>query len=66
MPQPRFDTWRGKTKTAAKQKLRKIIRAYEDGLTVSGKGFTVADAVLDWLKYGSPFLEVWRSVRGQR
>lgn len=42
----------GKTKAAAKQKLREIIRDYEDGLTVSGKGFTVTDAVMDWLKYG--------------
>lgn len=42
----------GKTKTAAKNKLREIIRDYEDGQTISGKGFTVADAVLDWLRYG--------------
>lgn len=42
----------GKTKTAAQKKLREIIRDYEDGQTMSGKGFTVADAVLDWLKYG--------------
>jgi integrase len=43
---------RGRTKTEAQRKLREIIRDYEDGQTVSGKGFTVADAVLDWLKYG--------------
>lgn len=42
----------GKTKTAAQKKLREIIRDYEDGQTISGRGFTIADAVLDWLEYG--------------
>ncbi|GAA1738052.1 MULTISPECIES: site-specific integrase [Nonomuraea] len=42
----------GKTKTAAKDKLKQIIRDYEDGLVVSGAGYTVADAVQNWLDYG--------------
>ncbi|MED7929562.1 site-specific integrase [Nonomuraea sp. LP-02] len=42
----------GKTKTAAKDKLKQIIRDYEDGLVVSGVGYTVADAVQNWLDYG--------------
>jgi integrase len=42
----------GKTKTAAKQKLREIIRDYEDGTATDGKSYTVAQAVTDWLKFG--------------
>jgi integrase len=42
----------GKTKTAAKQKLREIIRDYEDGTVTDGKSYTVAQAVTDWLKFG--------------
>ncbi|MEV4078068.1 site-specific integrase [Nonomuraea fuscirosea] len=42
----------GKTKTAAKDKLKQIIRDYEDGLVVSGTGYTVADAVQNWLDFG--------------
>jgi integrase len=41
-----------KTKTAAKNKLREILRDHEDGLTVAPGGYTVADAVKDWLTYG--------------
>ncbi|MBV9161978.1 MAG: site-specific integrase [Pseudonocardiales bacterium] len=40
----------GTTKTAAKDKLKKIIRDYEDGLVLAaGTGYTVAHAVNDWL-----------------
>ncbi|MER7362905.1 hypothetical protein [Nonomuraea wenchangensis] len=42
----------GKTKTAAKDKLKQIIRDYEDGLLVSSTGYTVADAVRSWLDFG--------------
>jgi integrase len=42
----------GKTKTAAKDKLKQIIRDYEDGLMVSATGYTVADAVQNWLGFG--------------
>jgi integrase len=43
---------RGRTKTEAKRKLREILRDYEDGLVTTGHGYTVADAVRDWLSYG--------------
>ncbi|HEX2300465.1 MAG TPA: site-specific integrase, partial [Pseudonocardiaceae bacterium] len=40
----------GKTKTAAKAKLKKIVRDHEDGLDLAaGNGYTVAHAVNDWL-----------------
>lgn len=42
----------GTTKTAAKAKLREIIRDYEDGLVLGQYGFTVTQAVNDWLAYG--------------
>jgi integrase len=42
----------GRTKTEARSKLREIIRDYEDGQVTSGRGYTVAQAVGDWLKYG--------------
>ncbi|MGW3344866.1 site-specific integrase [Nonomuraea rubra] len=42
----------GKTKTAARDKLKQIIRDYEDGLMVSATGYTVADAVQNWLDFG--------------
>ena len=42
----------GKTKTEALKKLKGIIRDYEDGLLVSSKGYTVADAVRNWLEFG--------------
>jgi integrase len=47
-----FKRARGRTKTEAKRKLRSILRDYEDGLVTSGYGYTVADAVRDWLKFG--------------
>ena len=42
----------GRTKTAAQRKLKEIIRDYEDGLVAEGYGYTVADAVRDWLAFG--------------
>jgi integrase len=42
----------GKTKTAAKNKLREIMRDYEDGQVTNGNGYTVAQAVRDWLEFG--------------
>ena len=42
----------GRTKTAAQRKLKEIIRDYEDGLVIEGYGYTVADAVRDWLAFG--------------
>lgn len=43
---------RGRTKTEAQRKLKEIIRDYEDGFAVAGHGYTVADAVRDWLTFG--------------
>lgn len=42
----------GKTKTEAHNKLRQKIREYEDGLLIAHSGYTVAEAVTDWLTYG--------------
>ena len=42
----------GTTKTAAKNKLREILRDAEDGTTVVAGHYTVADAVRDWLAFG--------------
>jgi integrase len=42
----------GRTKTAAKEKLREILRDYEDGLAITPNGYTVAHAVTHWLTYG--------------
>ncbi len=39
-----------KTKTGAKNKLNEILRDYEDGLTTNQPGYTVAQAVSDWLE----------------
>ncbi|MFD9880095.1 tyrosine recombinase XerC [Streptomyces alboflavus] len=44
----------GMTKTAAKAKLKEVLRDYEDGLAIAPTGYTVKDAVNDWLKYGLP------------
>ncbi|MGP3960782.1 Arm DNA-binding domain-containing protein [Nonomuraea sp. 3N208] len=41
----------GKTKTEAKNKLKEIIRDYEDGLAVAPHDYTVADAVTYWLEH---------------
>ncbi|MEU7485040.1 site-specific integrase [Streptomyces sp. NPDC042319] len=42
----------GKTKTQAKDKLKEVLRDYEDGLAIAPSGYTVANAVNDWLEYG--------------
>ncbi|MFH8292555.1 tyrosine recombinase XerC [Streptomyces sp. NPDC018059] len=42
----------GRTKTAAKAKLKEVLRDYEDGLAIAPTGYTVRDAVTDWLAYG--------------
>ncbi len=42
----------GTTKTAAKAKLREILRDHAEGLTVTSSADTVEDAVRDWLAYG--------------
>ena len=42
----------GRTKTEAQRKLREIIRDYEDGQITTGNGYTVAQAVRDWLQFG--------------
>jgi hypothetical protein len=47
-----FKRARGRTKTEAQRKLKEIIREYEDGLVIGGYGYTVADAVSDWLAFG--------------
>lgn len=43
---------RGRTKTEAQRKLKEILRDYEDGLAIGPYGYTVADAVRDWLAFG--------------
>ena len=43
----------GRTKTEAKNKLKEIVRDHDDGVTTSpSHGYTVAQAVTDWLTYG--------------
>jgi integrase len=42
----------GKTKTEAKDKLKEIQRAYDDGMATAATGYTVGDAVTYWLAYG--------------
>ena len=42
----------GRTKTEAKNKLRDVLRDHHDGLAIAPHGYTVADAVTDWLTYG--------------
>lgn len=42
----------GRTKTAAQRKLKEIIRDYDDGLAIAPGGYTVAQAVSDWLAHG--------------
>jgi integrase len=41
----------GKTKTEARNKLKQVLRDHEDGLAIAPAGYTVADAVTDWLTY---------------
>jgi integrase len=47
-----FKRARGRTKTEAQRKLKELIRDYQDGLVIAGYGYTVADAVRDWLAFG--------------
>lgn len=42
----------GKTKTAAKKALDDIMDDYREGIAPGPEGYTVADAVNDWLTYG--------------
>lgn len=42
----------GRTKTEAKDKLKEVLRDYEDGLAIAPADYTVEMAVRDWLKYG--------------
>jgi integrase len=49
-----FKRGSGRTKTEAQRKLREIIRDYEDGQITDSHGYTVAQAVRDWLQFGLP------------
>lgn len=42
----------GRTKTEAKNKLKEVLRDYEDGLAIAPAAYTVKHAVDDWLAYG--------------
>jgi hypothetical protein len=42
----------GRTKTEAKDKLKEIQRAYDDGMVTAATGYTVGDALTYWLAYG--------------
>lgn len=42
----------GKTKTAAKRALDDLLRDVQDGVPIAPHGYTVADAINDWLQYG--------------
>lgn len=48
----------GKTKTEAKTKLKEILRDHEDGLAIAPTGYTVGDAVANWLEFGLPRTDV--------
>ncbi len=48
----RIGTVSARTKTEAKNKLRALIRDQEDGLPISLRGYTVAEAVESWLEHG--------------
>jgi integrase len=41
-----------KTKTAAKELLKEMLRDHDDGLTIAPHNYTVAEAVNYWLEYG--------------
>jgi integrase len=41
-----------KTKTAAKAKLRAMLRDHDDGVPIAPHGYMVGDAVRDWLQFG--------------
>ena len=42
----------GRTKTEAKARLKEMLSDIDDGLAIAPTGYTVADAVQDWLAYG--------------
>ena len=42
----------GRTKTEAKQRLKDVLRDYDDGLAIAPADYTVERAVNDWLEYG--------------
>ena len=42
----------GRTKAAAKAKLAEVLRDHDDGLAIAPSGYTVANAVTEWLCYG--------------
>ncbi|SNR87325.1 Site-specific recombinase XerD [Haloechinothrix alba] len=42
----------GKTKTAARDKLKEIMRDLDDGVPMEAEHYTVGDAVESWLSYG--------------
>jgi integrase len=42
----------GKTKTEAKEKLKQVLRDYEDGLAIAPADYTVERAINDWLAHG--------------
>ncbi len=42
----------GKTETAARAKLKELVRDHDDGLAIAPPNFTVGDAVTDWLAFG--------------
>jgi integrase len=41
-----------KTKTEAKDKLKELVRELDDNGTVAANGYTVTEAVRDWLRFG--------------
>lgn len=45
-------TGSGKSKTAALDKLKDVVREYEKGLAAGSEKFTVREAVNDWILYG--------------
>ena len=42
----------GQTKAAAKAKLAEVLRDHDDGLAIAPSGYTVTNAVNEWLAYG--------------
>lgn len=47
-----FKRARARTKTEAQRKLKELLRDHEDGLVTGEYGYTVANAVTDWLAFG--------------
>ena len=42
----------GQTKTEARERLKELIRDHDEGRAHAERGYTVAQAVIDWLDYG--------------